>query len=173
MTDLATSRKIQAELEALNWPSHWRLWIYVSGNPLRADQVKQIQSAFTKFQTHWNAHGKSLKSDMALLQNQVLLIAVDEDHAKTTGCSLDKLTQFVAQLEASMKTDFLDRSKFYVYDEENKTWRSLGRNSFRKAYQTGEINAESFVLDTLLNRAENMENALIKTLSASWHAKIV
>ncbi|HKK87919.1 MAG TPA: hypothetical protein VJ917_03655 [Saprospiraceae bacterium] len=173
MTDLATSRKIQTELEALSWPAHWRLWIYVSGRPLSDEQVHQTQSSFTQFQTSWSAHGKALKSDMAFLQNQVLLIAVDEDHAKTTGCSLDKLTQFVAHLEANMKTDFLDRSKFYVYDEENTSWRSLGRNSFKKAYQTGEINADSVVLDTLVDRAENMEKTLIKALSSSWHAKII
>lgn len=173
MSNLATHTKIHSELEDLDWPSHWRLWIHVSGIRLSPDQKKLIRRAFEQFQSEWSAHGKALKSDMAILYDQVLMIAVDEDHAETTGCSLDKLTHFVGQLETALKTDFLDRSKLYVYDERKGVWCSFGRMELRKAYREREINDDSLVLDTLVDRAEHIEDQLVKSLSASWHAKIV
>ena len=173
MSDLATDHKINAELKALEWPPRWRLWVYVSSQVLDEQQMKSMKEAFTQFQAQWSAHGKALRSDMALVQDQILLIAVDEDHAKTTGCSLDKLTHFIGQVELELKTDFLDRSKFYVYDRENEVWRSFNRVRLKQAYQVGEVNDETLVLDTLIDSAGKVKTELVKPLASSWHSKIV
>lgn len=173
MSDLATDLKINAELKALEWPPHWRLWVYVSSQVLDEQQTQSMKKAFTQFQSQWSAHGKALRSDMALVQDQILLIVVDEDHAKTTGCSLDKLTHFIGQIELELKTDFLDRSKFYAYDRENEVWRSFNRAALKRAYQLGEVNDETPVLDTLIDSAGRVETELVKSLTSSWHSKIV
>jgi hypothetical protein len=173
MPDIEINSMIQSDLESLNWPDHWRLWIYVSGMPLDVEQSNLIKRAFAEFQSQWTAHGKALKSKLALLHDQVLLIAVDENHAKTTGCSLDKLTQFVNQIELAAKTDFLDRSKIYVFDETGKKWLSFGRQDLRKAFKEGKVRDESLVLDTLIEYTEDIESGFVKPFSLSWHSKIL
>ena len=90
-------------------PSDARVWVYQSNTVLSDVEVNAIKNDGAGFIAEWAAHGASLKASFDILFCRFIVIAVDEQQALATGCSIDKSVKFVKELEQKYNLNLFDR----------------------------------------------------------------
>lgn len=88
-----------------------KVWIYQADRKLKEDEVDVLNVEAQKFINAWTAHGSDLQGSFKIVYSQFLVIGVDEDHSKASGCSIDSSVNFVRNMESRFNVSFLDRSK--------------------------------------------------------------
>ena len=95
-------------------PDHSRVWIYSSSRLLDNDEsdfVIENVNYFTK--QKWASHGEKIFAQGTLINNSILILAVDEARKAASGCSIDSSVHMIKLLEKELKIDFFNR--FYVF----------------------------------------------------------
>jgi hypothetical protein len=95
------------------WPAETRLWFYALERPLTKDQQVEIIERGKKFHENWSAHGKALNADWLLPQPQILIMGVFPGVAPS-GCSLDKVSAFIEEMEGEFGMDFRNRKRLVL-----------------------------------------------------------
>ena len=90
-------------------PDNARVWVYQNSRELPEKEVNAIYEAGQEFINSWTAHGASLKASFDVLYNRFIVIAVDEEQALASGCSIDSSVRFVKQLEQQFGLNLFDR----------------------------------------------------------------
>ena len=152
-------------------PDTTRVWIYQANPSFPADQREQIKAHLKAFVENWTSHNRNLKTHADLLHDRFVILLVDESQAGASGCSIDKSVHFMKALQAKFNVDLFDRMAFSYKDGE--TVKTLSRAEFSEAYQDGLINDDTIVFDTLVDNKGKLDQAFEKTLSESWHARMV
>jgi hypothetical protein len=96
-------------------------------------------------------------------------VAVDEEKAMATGCSIDKLTHLFKEIGAHTGLDFFNR--MIVHFEENDQIHSAPLNQFWALRKANKIDDQTIVLDTTVKTLGEFKSGWKKTFSASWHAE--
>lgn len=149
-----------------------RVWIYQSNRPLSEEQSQEIEKAANDFAWRWVSHHQQLHAAATFLHHRFLVLMVDESRAGASGCSIDSSVAFVKQLQAEYGVDFFDRMSFSYQDEDGAV-HTISRAAFAEAYQTGQITDDTLVFDTLVKNKAELDQALLKPLRESWHARMV
>lgn len=157
---------------AVNLSPQSRVWIYQSNQPLSDQQSEEIRQAAADFAQRWVSHNQQLKAAGTLLHNRFLVLLVDETQAGASGCSIDASVAFVKQLQAQYNVDFFDRMRFSYQDAAGEV-HTVSRQAFEEAYREGQITGHTLVFDTLVKNKAELDNALLKPLEESWHARLV
>jgi len=80
-------------------PAHARLWVYKTARDLSHAEQNLVRDRGAAFTSSWAAHGSPLDAVVDVLHNRFVVLAVDEDQALASGCSIDKSVGFIKQLE--------------------------------------------------------------------------
>ncbi|MDZ7847316.1 MAG: hypothetical protein U5L96_11375 [Owenweeksia sp.] len=67
----------------------------------------------------WQAHGKDLQASFIFEYERFIIVALDEASYQATGCSIDKLTHQIQQLEHELNISLMDRTQIAFRDENN------------------------------------------------------
>ena len=67
-----------------------RTWVYKSARNLSKAEQKLVREQGLSFTSTWAAHGAPLDATVDVLYDRFVVIAVDEEQAQASGCSLDK-----------------------------------------------------------------------------------
>ncbi len=97
-------------------PDNARVWVYQNNKELSEAEVSAVNAAGIEFINSWTAHGASLKASFDILFNRFIVIAVDEQQALASGCSIDKSVHFVKQLEQRFNLNLFDRMQVAYRD---------------------------------------------------------
>ncbi|MCF6352645.1 MAG: hypothetical protein L3J06_06510 [Cyclobacteriaceae bacterium] len=92
-------------------PSTARVWAYQADRTLDAFEVEWITDSLTSFCDNWAAHGAGLKSSFQILHKRFIIIAIDEDHNRPTGCSIDSSVNQIKIIEQKFRLNFMDRTQ--------------------------------------------------------------
>lgn len=149
-----------------------RVWIYQCNRPLNEEQSQEIEKMANDFARRWVSHNQQLHAAATFLHHRFLVLMVDESRAGASGCSIDSSVAFVKQLQAQYGVDFFDRMSF-SYQDESGTVHTVPRAVFAEAYQAGQITDNTLVFDTLVKNKAELDQALLKPLKDSWHARMV
>ncbi|HBK83263.1 MAG TPA: ABC transporter ATPase, partial [Flavobacterium sp.] len=76
-------------------PPHSKVWIYQANRKLTDAEVDEISNATQLFIEQWAAHGTSLEASYLIKYNRFIILAVNQDIQKATGCSIDSSVQFI------------------------------------------------------------------------------
>lgn len=147
-----------------------KVWFFQSASELSEAQRLKIASALDEFLVGWKAHGASLFAGYEILHNRVVLVAVDEEKALATGCSIDKLTHLFKDLGAQLNIDFFNRT--IVHYEHNEEIHSTPLNQFWAMRKAELIHDETVILDTTVRTLGEFKNSWRKKFSESWHAEV-
>ena len=90
-------------------PSEAKVWIYQSNRFFTDQEIKEISIQGEAFVNQWSAHGAKLKASFEVLNSLFILVAVDEQQANASGCSIDKSVHFIKQLEQQYTITLFDR----------------------------------------------------------------
>src|SRR5438046_7793258 len=94
-------------------PPHARLWIFAAERPLVGADAKTLLEQVDAFVSGWKAHGAPLTAARDWRYDRFLLVAVDEQAAGASGCSIDALTHSLKQLESTLGVALLDSAPVY------------------------------------------------------------
>ncbi len=112
-------------LKLENLPGNSRLWVYQADRKLSNEEEERVALEVSRFVSQWAAHGNALAAAFEIKYHQFLVIAVNENVAAATGCSIDSSVRFIAELGAAIDIDFLNRQQVAFLEEGEVLLRSL------------------------------------------------
>lgn len=148
-----------------------RLWVYQANRSLSPAEVETIEQALQPALQSWAAHGQSLLASAKVVENRFVLIAVDEDKALPSGCSIDTSVRFVQSIGQQLgqlgnPVDFMDRSA--VYRAADGSVQALALPEIKAAVADGLLTPETTVFNTLVkSKAEFLSHWQVKAVD-TW-----
>ncbi len=147
-----------------------RIWIYQANRKLNTEEAKMLLDRMDKFTEQWTAHGKQLAAQALLRYNQFLIIRVNEALAKATGCSIDKSTDTLKQVQKELGLDFFDRMQIAYRDGDDI--KTVSRSEFEKLIENGKVDENTIVFNNMVVNSQELELNWEVPLKDSWHAQV-
>ncbi len=148
-----------------------RVWVYQANRPLSSADVSTIEQALQPALTNWAAHGQPLVASAKVIENRFIVVAVDEDQALPSGCSIDASVRFVQQIgqqlgQSGTAVDFMDRSA--AYQAVTGAVETLALPEIKTAVADGRLTPDTTVFNTLVkSKADFLTNWRVKAID-TW-----
>lgn len=153
-------------------PETSRVWIYQSNKKLTTDQLVMISERIHDFINDWSAHNNPLKASFSLYHERFLVIGVDESYCQLSGCSIDKSTKILQNLEEELDINFFDR--FQIAFRDGDMVRGCSLNEFKKLVKEGNLSLnKTVVFDNMVANKKELLEAWEKPIKKSWHYQYV
>ena len=152
-------------------PEESRVWIYQANRSFTDAEIAEIESQLKVFIENWTAHGGDLKSGYTIVYKRFIVIALDQNLNKATGCSIDASVHFIQQLEKQYNVDLMDKMNVSYKQGDFIAHKSL--LDFKKMAKDKAISKQTIVFNNLVNNiAEFKENWEVPA-SESWHSRFI
>jgi hypothetical protein len=140
------------------------IFIFPFNKALKKDQEDQLIESMKGFLCEWQAHGKPLKSTVWIEESYFLCISVDESQAHASGCSKDKLYQFVQKEIESKKLEAAALNKFFLHNQGEV--HSYTRKEIQEGFEKKSISADTTLFPTWVGTMEEYHQLWKKPLSS-------
>lgn len=145
-----------------------RIWTFIISKVLSTNELNLIVEAGTKFVNGWTAHEQKLTASFEILKNRIIVVKVNEEVTGASGCSIDKLTHFIKQLETQFNIELLNRL-LVAYKNENEV--SVAHSTkIKELLQTGIISENTIVYNTAVSNQNEFQN-WEQLLKNTWLSK--
>ncbi|NLR90517.1 hypothetical protein [Flammeovirga agarivorans] len=143
-----------------------RLWIYQSNRAFTSEEITLIKNSLLQFTESWNAHGSDLQSSFDIPYNQFIVIAVDENTAAASGCSIDKCVGVIKQIESHLNISLFERTTIaYLQEEEVATFKL---NEAKQLVSEGTITPTTKIFDNTVLNLGDFKSKWIVDAGNSW-----
>ena len=142
-------------------PSSSRLWIYQSDREFTDNEVRTIKDILKNFLENWQAHGSSLSSSFEIRHHRFIILALNEELAKVTGCSIDKSVELMKAIEKRFEISLFDRTKVAYLSKENKEENKIAITSLPKIKELvseQKITSDTVVFDNLIQTKQQLDS---------------
>jgi len=150
----------------VDMPAHARVWVYKTPRDLGQAEQKLVRERGAAFTAGWAAHGAPLDACVDVLHDRFVVIAVDEQQAAASGCSIDKSVGFIKNLEHDLNLMLTDRM-FVVYEQEGRA-RSVRLQELPVLLKEGSITPDTLVYDDLVSTVGELRERFLVALRATW-----
>ena len=151
-------------------PTTARLWVFASHRPLDRQEEDRLLQVTDEFLGDWEAHGTPLRAAREWREGRVLLVAVDQERAPPSGCSIDALVRALKGLEVDLEVRLVDKAP--VWYRAGDVLRCVSREEFKDLASEGVVGPDVPVLDPTLTRlSELREGKLERPARETWHGK--
>lgn len=151
-------------------PDSARLWVFGTDRPVHPAEAERILSAVDRFLSEWSAHGVPLRGARDWRLGRFLLVAVDEDAAPPSGCSIDALVRVLKSLETELELVLVDNAPVWYLDGERV--ERVTRAEFRTLARSGELESDVKVFDNSITRlAALRRDQWLRPARESWHGR--
>ncbi len=147
-------------------PAHARLWVYKTPRPLGQAEQRLIRERGAEFTSGWAAHGAPLDACVDVLHDRFVLLAVDEQQALASGCSIDKSVGFIKQLEYDLNLMLTDRM-LVIFDQEEKIV-SCRLQELPDLIKDGIVSGDTMVYDDLVPTVGELRMRFHMPLRNTW-----
>ena len=149
-------------------PSTGKVWLYTADRYFTEADRATIDQLLVPFLDQWMAHGTALEASYTLVENRVLVIAVNEEAHAPTGCSIDAQVAIVQQLGQKLHIDFFNRLSLLIEDPNGElVERSLG--AIKKELRAGALDPDyTRLLDNSITSLQEFKESWKKPLRHSW-----
>src|SRR5688500_13092453 len=151
----------------LAFPDESRVWIYQANQPFEDADIPNVNEDIDRFCEQWTSHNKDLKAIGGVMHDQFVVLVVDESHASTSGCSIDKSIAFIKNLEQKYNRSLLERDKIAWLDE-NEQIHTLKLADLTKAIAEGKLDMDTKVFDNLVATRRDYISRWTVPLGSSW-----
>jgi len=149
-----------------------KLWVFQSNKIISPSNQKFLINEISPFLNDWSSHGSEIKSSFEIRYDLFLIVSVDEEINSASGCSIDKLTNFIIHLSNEIGVDFFNRLNIaYKADSEKITLQSI--SDFKTLISDGKINEESIVFNNLIKTKKDYIEHWEVQLKNSWHKTLL
>ena len=151
-------------------PETARVWIYQANRTFTEEEISDIEERLTVFLKSWTAHGQDLQAGFDIKYRRFIIIGLNQDIAKATGCSIDASVHFIQQLEKDFNVDLMDKMNVSFKQGEFVTYKPL--SEFKKLVKNKGVSENTVVFNNLvLNKGEYDEFWEVPA-KESWHARL-
>lgn len=152
-------------------PAHARVWVYKSAAAFTPEQRRVIRTLGARFTGGWAAHGSALDACVDVLHDHFVVIAVDEQQAMASGCSIDKSVRFVQDLERELGLNLTDR--MVVLYEKDGMLGTCRVPDVQAMLGRGELSADTIVFDDLVNTKADLDARFRAPLRGTWMGRFL
>lgn len=151
-------------------PSHGRIWIFPASRRLGQEEAAALLGEVDAFLEGWAAHGAPLRSGRSLVEDHFLVVGVDEDASRPSGCSIDALVNRLEALAEARGLGLVEHAP--VWFRSGEGIRVVPRDEFRRMAREGEVTPDTPVFDTTLTRLDRLRSEGIeRPARESWHGR--
>lgn len=150
-------------------PAHARVWVYKSASAFTAEQQQRILEAGRAFIAGWAAHGARLDAAVDVLFGHFVVVAVDEEQALASGCSIDKSVRFIQDLERMLGAPLTDRM-VVLYDGPQGLMATRVPE-VEALLRAGTIHAGTLVYDDLVGTKADLDARFRVPIKDTWMAR--
>lgn len=143
-----------------------RIWIYQSGRKLTEAEKTTISEALSAFTHSWVAHGNPLKTSFAILLDQFIVLAADENFNEASGCSIDSSVKVIRQLEQQFSLGLFDRTQ--VAFRKNQGIEIIPLNELPRALAEDRWNQDSTVFNNVIGTKGQLETEWLVPAGQTW-----
>ncbi len=86
-----------------------RVWTYIISKNLTTQEVAALKIECHNFISGWTAHEQKLTAEFEIYKNKIIVVKAHEDVHEASGCSIDKLTRFIKDLEKKFSIELMNR----------------------------------------------------------------
>ncbi|WP_299367113.1 ABC transporter ATPase [Winogradskyella sp.] len=152
-------------------PEESRVWIYQANRSFSDEEVTEINSKIETFIEAWTAHGKGLQAGYNIVYKRFIIIALNQNLNRATGCSIDASVHFIQDLENAYNVDLMDKMNVSFKQGEFIAYKPLV--DFKKMAKNKSVSKNTIVFNNLVsNIAEFRENWEVPA-SESWHSRFI
>ncbi|MGC6284067.1 MAG: ABC transporter ATPase [Polaribacter sp.] len=151
-------------------PGSSRIWIYQSNREFSGEEVNVITLNTKNFIDNWTRHGDDLKGAFTIVYNRFVVIAVDENFANVSGCSIDASVRFIKQLQSELNVDLLN--KLNIAFKTNDDVNSVSLYDFRSFIANDKITQDTIVFNNLVDTKADFESKWEVPAKESWHQRL-
>jgi hypothetical protein len=145
-----------------------RVWTYVTGRELSAEELKKLEDLGSSFVRSWTAHDVKLSAEFKIFEKRILIITVNEDIHAASGCSIDKLTRFIKETEKEFDVQLLNRMLVAMKDERGV--KVLDAALVKDLLAQHELSENSVVYNTSASSKKELQE-WEKPLKETWLKK--
>ena len=153
-------------------PDSARVWVYGSDRELGEGGEKQLLSTVDSFLDQWKAHGNPLSSSRDWREGRFLTVAVDQEQAGASGCSIDGLFRNLKDLEKTIGVQLVPSGLVYFRGRDGHV-RAVSRNEFSDAAARGEIDSDTEVFDLSVTSLGEWKGRFKSRAEDSWHRALM
>jgi len=152
-------------------PEESRVWIYQANRSFTEQELHEIGEKLNVFIENWTAHGSDLNAGYVFKYKRFIIIGLNQNLNKATGCSIDASVHFIQQLEKDYKVDLMDKMNVSYKQGDFIAYKSLV--DFKKMAKEKAVSKNTIVFNNLVsNIAEFNENWEVPA-SESWHSRFL
>tara|TARA_B100001248_G_scaffold247921_1_gene219788 strand:+ start:181 stop:669 length:489 start_codon:yes stop_codon:yes gene_type:complete len=146
-----------------------RVWIFQSSDLIVNDKKEGLIMDIELFLRDWTSHGHEIESSYKIKYQRFIVIALNNNYNNPSGCSIDKLFNFIKYLEKKNNLNLLNRLSV-AFKIKNEIRCHL-INQIPDLLKCGDINSETIVFNNLVKNKHEFLSIWEKPLSESWHKK--
>lgn len=145
-----------------------KIWIYQAERNLTLFELELINTKLEDFLSTWSSHGSDLISGYTIKHNRFIIVAFDDASVGASGCSIDKLVNFIQAMGNELQLGLMDRNIAFVKDEQIET---VNISQLKMLITLGTINADTPIFNnTITSKADLTNNWLVKA-SETWTSR--
>lgn len=152
-------------------PNHAKLWVFTASRTLDAQERTDLLGTVDAFLASWTAHGEPLTCGRDMRYDRFLFVAIDEQQAGVSGCSIDALTRSLKDLEWRLQIALLDNGPV-VFRRGDEIER-VDRGRFGDLADAGDVTAETTVFDNTVPTVGDLRAGQWETAARhTWHGRV-
>jgi hypothetical protein len=151
-------------------PAHARLWVFAAARSLDNRERTRVLAEVDAFIDEWGAHGQPLTAARDLRHDQFVLVAVDEQAAGVSGCSVDALVRRMRTLQTALGVELVNNAPVLYRDGE--AIARVSREEFAALAAAGRVTLETHVFDNTLGTMGDLQAGRWEVPARdAWHAR--
>ena len=152
-------------------PEESRVWIYQANRSFSEKELEEIESKLNIFIENWTTHGSDLQSGYLIKYKRFIVIGLNQNLNKASGCSVDASVHFIQELEKEYGVDLMDKMNVSYKQGDFVAYKTL--IDFKKMAKEKAVSKNTIVFNNLVtNIAEFNENWEVPA-SESWHNRFL
>lgn len=147
-------------------PSSTRVWIFQADRPLTNEQLKIAEAKLRGLTDVWAVHGTPLQTSYSIRFNQFIVLAADESHQNTSGCSIDSSVRVLKEIEDLADIDLFDRNLVAFRSGDKVSLVPL--KDVKQYFQDGILNAQTLTFNNLVETKGALETNWLVPAAGTW-----
>jgi len=153
-------------------PDNARVWVYGVDRELDQPAELLLLGEVDNYLTTWSAHGMPLSAARQWKDGRFLTIAVDQNRAGASGCSIDGLFRTLKALEPKLGAAVVTSGLVFFRGKDGRI-RSVTRDEFTELGVTGEVGGDTEVFDPSVTSLGEWRARFSSHASDSWHGSLL
>lgn len=147
-------------------PEYSRVWVYQADQKFSESDVKVLRDRMKSFCEGWNTHGNLMPTSFDVVENQILILAVDESNLGASGCSIDSSVRTLRELETTLNINLTDQGKISLKKPTGDV-NVIPALGVKSRVTSGEIDMQTEVINPTIRVKADLQN-LWQPVRNSW-----